>query len=132
MKNGKKEIIDYLQSLGGSPFLSGDAWDPSKFNVSKVLQLEPYLGVLTLLDYEFKSWSNLEGWNKTHAIPSFIKEGLFSWEDPERLTYKHYKQMLVEMFDLQSQNSAFREAFEEKIDKAVARLEEFEKVKIAM
>lgn len=57
-KNGKMEIIEYLKSLGGSPFLNGDSWDPLKFNISKVLQNEPYYGVLTLLDNEFKAWSN--------------------------------------------------------------------------
>lgn len=129
LKNGRMEIVQYLQSLGGSPFLNGPSWDPSKFNLSKVLQLEPFLGVLNLLDYKFQSWANLDGWNKTHAIPSFIKEGIFSWENPDRLTYKHYKQMLVEMFDLATRNYTNREVFEAKIDKAVDRLKSFEEVR---
>lgn len=127
-RNGKKEIIDYLKSLGGSPYLNGESWDATKFNISKVLQQEPYYGVLTLLDNEFKSWSNPDGWNKSHGIPSLVKEGIYYYEDPERLNYDHYKEMLIEMNELHLANQTFREEQEKEILKAVDRLAAFEKV----
>lgn len=130
VESGKKEIIEYLKSIGGaSPILNGDSWDPSQFNLSKIVQHEPYYGVLYLLDYEFKPWSNLEAWNKTHSIPALIKEGIFYIEDPERLTYSHYKEMLVEMFELQKHNSSYKEKYETKIDTAVDNLKKFGEVR---
>ena len=128
IENDRKEIINYLQSLGGSPILNGDSWDPSQFNLSKIIEHEPFYGVLSLLDYEFKPWSNLDGWNRTPAIPSFIKEGVFSWEDDKRLTFKHYKEMLIEMFNLQTHNSTYRQKLEANIDKAIDRLKTFGEV----
>lgn len=122
------EIIEYLKSLGGSPYLNGDSWDPNNFNISKVLQQEPYYGVLTLLDNEFKSWSNPEGWNKSHSIPSLVKEGIYYYEDPANLNYDHYKDMLIEMNELHLENQAVREEKEAEIVKAVDRLAAFEKV----
>lgn len=128
IENGKQEIVDYLNSIGGSPILNGDSWDSSQFNLSKVFQYEPFYAVLLLLDYEFKPWSNLDGWNKTHSIPSFIEEGIFSFEDPEKLTYKHYKEMLEEIFMTKTQNSTYREKLEANIDEAVERLKTFGEV----
>lgn len=126
---GKGDIIDHLKSLGGSPFLNGASWDPSKFNVSKIIEQEPYFGTLFLLDYEFTTTPDHEGYNKTHAIPTLIKEGVYSIDEKERATYSHYITMLGEMKDLFKLNTKDREAEEAEIEKAVKRLDTFTKVR---
>lgn len=127
-RNGKNEIVDYLKSLGGSPLLNGDSWDPTKFNLSKVLETEPYYGVLNLLDYEFTLKYAPDGWNKSHSIPSIVKEGIFSWESEDRIRFTQYKQMLSEMFELETVSISKREKLEMEIDKAVERLKSFSEV----
>lgn len=119
VRNGRKEIIEYLKSLGGSPFLNGDSWDPSEFNVSKILQLEPYHGVLLLPNYEYgKSQDVIERDNRTHR-PIF--------------KFSHYKEMLMEMFNVQAINSTYRDQFIATIDKAVQMLENYsEEVRISL
>lgn len=115
--------------MGGSPLLNGESWDPTKFNLSRILEAEPYYGVLHLLDYEFQTWHQPEGWNKSHAIPSLVKEGVWSWEDDERrLNFNHFNQMLKEMYDFESQNSDRRDKLEVEINSAVERLKSFGEV----
>lgn len=35
-QNATKEILEYLVSLGGSPFVSGSSWNSSNFNFTKI------------------------------------------------------------------------------------------------
>lgn len=127
--NGKNEMIEYLRSLGGSPYLDGDSWNPDNFNISKVLELEPYYGALFLLDYEFKTWDNPESQSDDDTrVVSLVKEGLWSWEEgPE--TFDHFGLMLSEMHQLHLLNGTYRQTFEDDIEKAVKNLEAFSAVK---
>lgn len=123
---GRKEIISYLKTISGSPLLNGDAWDVSQFNISKIIYHEPFLGVSYLLDFEFKSSSNLIG--SESLRPSFVKKGIFSSEDPSRNSYTHYKEMLVEMFGLASLTLGEREKIEANINKAIDNLRKYNEV----
>jgi hypothetical protein len=123
-KSGKKEIIDYLKSLGGSPYLSGDAWDPANFNISKIIEIEPYYGVLLLLDFDFKSWDFSQD-----RVPSLVKEGIFYWNEKEKTNYEHFNVMLREMNEVHLLNSSYREALENEISKAVDRVKDFSLVR---
>lgn len=126
-ENGKKEIVDYLKSLGGSPYLSGADWDPEKFNISRILQSEPYFGTLILLDFEFKSYYAPDGY-KQNNIASLIKEGTFSWFESEKKTNKHFTQMLEETHELHLLNSKEREKVDAKIKAAIDHLQVFREV----
>lgn len=128
-RNGKEEIIGYLKSLGGSPYLDGDSWNPANFNVSRVLEMEPYYGILFLLDYEFKNWDNPDRENGDNYVISLVKEGLFYWED-RNLTFDHFTTMLREMHQVHLYNTTYRQTFEDDISKAVERVKAFSSVKL--
>lgn len=117
-------MIDHLKSLGGSPYLNGDSWDPEKFNLSRIIELEPRFGTLFLLDFGFQGTSP----DGRHDLPSLVKEGIYFSDSREKSTYKHYNEMMVEMEQLELQGASFREAAEIKISKAVERLQAFNKV----
>lgn len=117
-------MIDHLKSLGGSPYLNGDSWDPEKFNLSRIIELEPRFGTLFLLDFGFQGTSP----DGRHDLPSLVKEGIYFSDSREKSTYKHYNEMMVEMEQLELQGASFREAAEIKISKAVERLQAFDKV----
>jgi hypothetical protein len=127
-KDGVRAVIDHLRNLGGSPLLDGPAWNEKNFNVSKIIELEPHFGILFLLDFEFKSYYAPDGWNKSHHIPSLIKEGVFSWEERANVTFHHYNQMVSEMYELQSVNSVERDKLEANTEKAVNHLRMFSEV----
>lgn len=117
-------MVDYLKSLGGSPYLNGDSWDPEKFNLSRIIELEPAFGVLFLLDYGFQGMSP----DGRHDLPSLVKQGIYFFDSKEKSTYKHYHEMMAEMEQLELQGTSFREAAEININKAVERLQAFDKV----
>lgn len=117
-------MIEYLKSLGGSPYLNGDSWDPEKFNLSRIIELEPRLGTKFLLDFDFQGMSP----DGRHDLPSLVKEGIYFIDSKEKSTYKHFNEMMAEMEQLELQGGSFREAAEIKINKAVERLQAFDKV----
>lgn len=142
--NGTNEIIDYLMSLGGSPLLNGDSWDPSSFNLTRIIQLAPSNGVLFLLGYDLQSIyrndvdKNFERLNSTSL--HYIFKGL-SWNrnevnkfnlvqrrDPERRIYTQYKDMMFEMIEFYKRNSTYRNTLEAKIDKAIEGLKVLDEV----
>lgn len=110
--------------------MDGDAWDPESFNISRIIEMEPYYGVLFLLDYEFKTDDNPEKEKDSdHYVISLVKEGLFYWED-RNLTFDHFTTMLREMHQVHLYNSTYRETFEDDISKAVERVKAFSSVKL--
>lgn len=117
-------MIDYLKLLGGSPYLNGDSWDPTKFNISRIIELEPRFGILILLDFDFMGMSP----DGRHDLPSLVKEGIYSTDSKEKETYKHFNEMMAEMEQLELQSASFRDNAELKINKAVERLRAFDKV----
>lgn len=127
-QNGRREIIDRLKSLGGSPYLDGDAWDPSKFNVSRIIEEEPFFGLSLLLDYDFNTGFPPDGWEKYDRIPVLEKKGILSIDHNEKSSYKQYSEMLSEMDRLKLQNTKTRETVEKEIEKAVERLKAFDEV----
>jgi ribosome-associated translation inhibitor RaiA len=48
--NGTTEILDYIKSWGGSPYVSGDSWNPDDFNITKIFDLEPKHAVRLFLN----------------------------------------------------------------------------------
>lgn len=79
--NGHHEIVEYLQSLGGSPYLtrhlawkpnlfnlwptnsnlsslSCDFWDEEKFEITRIFESEPVDGLWFLLSYELQRCEN--------------------------------------------------------------------------
>lgn len=66
-----------------------------------------------------------------HEVPSLVKEGIYSSDSKEKQTYKHYNEMMAEMEQLELQSASFREAAELNINKAVERLQAFDKVSCA-
>lgn len=124
-RNGKNEIIDYLKSLGGSPYLNGDSWDPTKFNISRIIEIEPYYGVLLLLDFEFKIWDY-----ERDRVPSLVKEGVYYWNEKEKTNYEHFNVMLKEMHEVHLRNTSHRQFLEDEISKAVDRVKDFNLVSL--
>lgn len=121
-------MLDHLKSLGGSPYLNGASWDPSKFNISRIIEAEPYYGVLILLDYDLQTDFTPDGYNKTERILALIKEGIDSTDEGEMGTVRHFKEMLVDMEDLHEGNSTYRDDIEAKIDVAVGNLQKYRDV----
>lgn len=49
-------MISHLKSIGGSPFISGDSWDPSKFNLADIFLADPSSALYILLNYKFEGF----------------------------------------------------------------------------
>lgn len=122
IKTGRREIIDYLKSLGGSPFLNRESWDSSKFNLSRIFDVEPALSIHILLRYQF-----YVDYGKKYFTPtSFEFNG--GYDNSSNLRYDHYKEVLMDIFNVPLLNSTFRNDFEAHIDKSLEGLEKMDKV----
>ena len=134
-KHGQKEIIEHLDTLGGSPLLNGDSWDPSKYDVAKVIEQESYYGLLSFFGYEIKNY------NETFT---FTYKGLFirnffslnisvyysDYSDPDTIIYSQYKFMLNEMFQTYRLGTNERDLLDSKFDRSVERVKVFDNVRI--
>ena len=119
VKNGRTEIIEYLKSLGGSPLLNGDSWDPTKFDVAKIIQQEPYEGLLRMVGFQLKPTYQ----RSVHNFLTFEGPGKL-----DELTYPNYKEMLKEMFQFNILTSSNKTPLELNIDKAIENVKVFDQV----
>lgn len=119
MRKGGKEIIAHLRSLGGSPLLDGNSWDPSKFNVSNIIQQESHYGSFILLSREISQKIDFANSTILH----------FTWILRVRyLVDPGFKDMLRELFDFYKLDFAQRAAMDENIDKAIKHFQAFKEV----
>lgn len=106
--------------------MDGDSWDPSKFNVSRVLQLEPFHSVRLLLQYKYirkKDFVLFYPEYKIRSGPAQLHNS-----DLSKVDSKFYKEMLIEMFDYHLRNSTYRRKLDKIFDDSIARKEKFDEV----
>ena len=126
-KNGLKDMKNHLEFLGGSPFLSGKSWVPSKFDLEKVFMTEPASALYILLNYKFEG---LKLPLSNEAPPSY--DGLKKmdlWGSPyDNEYYNDIKEMLEEVENLYLLDTDKKEEAKSKIKAAVDRAIAFRKV----
>lgn len=49
-------MLKHLKSIGGSPYLEGESWDPSKFSITNIFKKEPASALHILLNYKFEAY----------------------------------------------------------------------------
>ena len=134
LKHGQKEIIEYLDTLGGSPLLNGDSWDPSKYDIASVIEQESYYGLLSFFGYEIKKKFGfltvefngllMRNFDNMNGLKDY-----YDYSDPETIIYSQYKFMLNEMFHTYKLGTKERDLLGSKFDKSIERVKVFDNVK---
>lgn len=123
-------MYDYLKSLGGSPFISGNSWNEKAFNLAKIFYAEPDHAINLFLDHKLHKCQHPE--NQTAEILCFKYE--ISWNDTSQTALSDTVEMLIEMYrNVQGQNlySYEIEAFTVRAAKAAAVVQEFYNLKVS-
>lgn len=120
-------MLNHLKSLGGSPFLNGESWDPSKFSLENIFIKEPASALYILLNYKFEAFN----FPLTSKLPpsyyGLRKMDLWgSAYDEDK--YSDVILMLEEINNLYLLDSIKKETVISQITKAVDRVISFRKV----
>ena len=121
LKHGRKEITEYLDTLGGSPLLNGDSWDSTKYDIAKVIEQESYYGLLKLLGYQIRNRNGTFTFNFKGLRYSY-----YNYSDT--IIYAQYKSMLHEMFQTFKLGTNDRNMLETKFNRSIERVKAFDNV----
>lgn len=106
--------------------LNGDSWDPLKYNVSEVIQQEPF-AFLELLGYKIEVLDRA-ALDKTQILTFFFDRPYFE-NDEFEVPYLSYKEMLQEFYEFHKLGSNSRKPLESNVDKAIDHVKALDEVK---
>lgn len=125
--NGLKDTISYLKSLGGSPFISGDSWDPSQFDIKNVFIKNPAAALYILLNYKFESYK-FPLTDETPASYNGLKKMDLWGSAYDEDYYVDTKEMLEEVYNIYLLETVKKELVVSQISQAMDRVIAFRSV----
>lgn len=119
---------DYLKSLGGSPFISGDSWKPHIFHITKLFDAEADHAMSLFFDHKLQKCQHPD--NSTAEILCFKHD--ISWNDTSLSAFNDTVDMLIEMArNIQGQKPIDEiESMTSKAKKAAAVVQQFYRLKV--
>lgn len=120
-------MLNHLKSLGGSPYLDGEAWDPSKFSVTNIFKKEPAFALHILLSYKFESYKSPLSTESPLSYDGMKKTDLWGSAYSSE-SYTDYIEMLEDVNNLYLLDTDNKEKVKSQIRKSVDRAISFRDV----